>query len=64
MINFTIRNFSDSFIRERPDILIALPINFGNLNKFNKYNIFNIDGESFRLKDFNQRIIRNKKDDE
>ena len=30
---------------------------------FHKAHIFNIDGESYRLKDFNQKIIGNKKDD-
>jgi DNA replication protein DnaC len=31
---------------------------------FHKAHIFNIDGESYRLKDFNQKIVGNKKDDE
>ena len=31
---------------------------------FHKAHIFNIDGESYRLKDFNQKIIGKKKDDE
>jgi DNA replication protein DnaC len=31
---------------------------------FHKAHIFNIDGESYRLKDFNQRVIGKKKDDE